>query len=94
MGRIIMAKGQYILKYINTISYFDHTLHYGKTRPLKIYWCNSAALWLSPMALRMWSQVTLCFYLGIIMAQFVLNSTEEYDSETKIQVEHGQVSMQ
>lgn len=51
-------------------SYFGRT-YYSKTRPLKICWCNSTALWLSPMALRMWSQGTLCFYLGITMTQAV-----------------------
>lgn len=40
-------------------------------RSLKIRWCNSAALCLSPMALRMCSQGMLSFYLGITIAQTV-----------------------
>lgn len=48
-----------------------HILHCARIRALKICWCNSAALCLSPRALRMWSRGMLCFYLGITVAQRV-----------------------
>lgn len=67
MGRIITAKVQCIFYYIITVSY-SHSLHGDKMRSLKIRWCKSAALCLSPVALRMWSCSMLSFYLGITMA--------------------------
>lgn len=64
----------FLLYQYNIISFtvtLYHTLHYDKMRSLKICWCNSAALCLSPVALRMWSRGMLCFYLGITTAQSV-----------------------
>lgn len=72
MGRIITAKGQYVLKNLSVQSQIIlwpyPSLWQNKTS--EIYWCNSTALWLShPWPSECGPKIHCVFYLGITMTQ-------------------------
>lgn len=96
MGRIIIAKGQYFFKYVSTVT--SHTLAIPSTISkqglLKYTGVIQQPYGSHPLPSEDGPKVHCGFILELEWhRQFVLNSTEEQDSDGKIQLGHSQLSM-